>query len=131
MIAVGDFNTYKDFELPLALLQQSQSVSNTICSKLASMFHRKYPISFKDAWTHVNPDEKGLTFSNMVRILYVCLYIETRSISAFSRIGLSSLYRYVSISAAYTRDGEQTRQNHDNTSFKTSLCILNRQWSNL
>ena len=66
VITVGDFNTYKDFDLPLSLLAQLKSVANSVCYEMKPKYRQKYSIVLNDAWAMLNPSKKGLTFSNMV-----------------------------------------------------------------
>ncbi|KAH3893227.1 uncharacterized protein LOC127859717 isoform X1 [Dreissena polymorpha] len=65
VILLGDFNTYNDYEWPVRLVTDKLDHNNP-CTRL---INSKWPSMnkglYKDAWISTNPEEKGLTFSNM------------------------------------------------------------------
>lgn len=79
VIILGDFNTYNDFEQPLELLtlKSGQDNSLTKCIKENSNLGMRSTY-FDDAWVQSFGHQKpGLTFSNMVSIMYlhICNYM--------------------------------------------------------
>lgn len=69
MVILGDFNTYKDFEGPFQLFTARALDKRNPCLKkiqrMSSSFMKNVgPLT--DAWLSIHPDQKGLTFSNMV-----------------------------------------------------------------
>jgi len=67
VIALGDFNTYSDFDWPMTLATNIPDKQRNLCHRYISNSDMlTFPAPLKDAWLTVSTHDKGLTFSNMV-----------------------------------------------------------------
>ena len=70
---MGDFNTYNDYNGPIDIFIDGKVSKDNPCWKIKHNVDLSR-LTFKDAWVDGNPDENGLTFSNMVIQLYIHIY---------------------------------------------------------
>ncbi|KAK3101761.1 hypothetical protein FSP39_006160 [Pinctada imbricata] len=65
-VILGDFNTYKDFDMPVQLLTHTSRMSLGKCSSQLESYMKKTS-AFQDAWkvVHALDGDNGYTFSNM------------------------------------------------------------------
>ena len=70
MIILGDFNVYNEYHWPMELLLTGSldGGAPAYCQRVQKpWFHGHADYEFVDAWTEVNHNNPGFTFSNMVR----------------------------------------------------------------
>lgn len=85
---IGDFNTYKDYEIPMGLLNNS-----TLQCRNTSLNEHEFYYSqrkYDDVWKILHPDEAGLTFSNMVVLIF------------YSKLGFLTYFFFI----AFSRHGK-------------------------